>query len=147
MPSDAADRNGGQDTSVGPRSDFQTADAEKRIHMATADTELGSSRSPADSAGTLHAKNPRRVAAGRCNWAKRGPLTEAGRERLRLAALESRPWQFSTGPKTPTGKAKSAANGRLRQKGPISIRQLRKEMVDLKRLLLDLQETRNLVGA
>ena len=49
--------------------------------------------------------NPRRVAAGRLNRAKCQGLTEAGRQRLREAALANRPWQFSTGPRTAAGKA------------------------------------------
>ena len=37
-------------------------------------------------------------------------LTPAGRERLRRAAARNRPWRFSTGPRTPEGKARSRAN-------------------------------------
>ncbi len=52
----------------------------------------------------------RQVEANRRNWAKRGPLTPAGRERLRRAALRNRPWERSTGPVTDEGKARSALN-------------------------------------
>ena len=83
--------------------------------------------------------NPRRVAAGRRNRKKRGPLTPAGREKLRLAALKNRPWLHATGPKTPEGKARSAANGRKTQKGPKSIRQMRAELADVRLLLRDMQ--------
>ena len=69
--------------------------------------------------------NPRRVAAGRRNWLKRGPLTAAGRERLRQSAIKNQPWRWSTGPRTPEGKAKVAANGRKHQKGAKSVRELR----------------------
>lgn len=69
--------------------------------------------------------NPRRVAAGRLNRAKRGPLTESGRERLRAAALAKRPWEHSTGPRTDVGKIKSSSNGKLRQMGEFSRRELR----------------------
>lgn len=48
-------------------------------------------------------KNPRRVAAGRRNRARRGELTPEGRERLRQAALRSRPWEYSR-PISPEGK-------------------------------------------
>ena len=51
----------------------------------------------------------------------------AGRERLRAAALASRPWEHSTGPRTAEGKARSAENGRSRQEGPISARRVRSE--------------------
>src|SRR5437016_5180968 len=62
--------------------------------------------------------NPKRVLAGKLNRAKRLGLTPAGREKLRRLALEHRPWRFSTGPRTPEGKAKVAANGRKSQRGP-----------------------------
>ena len=52
----------------------------------------------------------RQIEAYRRNWAKHGPITPAGRERLRQAALRDRPWEHSTGPRTPAGKAKSREN-------------------------------------
>jgi hypothetical protein len=55
-------------------------------------------------------KNARRQAAGKRNQTLRRGLSEAGRERLRAAARNYRPWQYSTGPRTPTGKAIAAAN-------------------------------------
>lgn len=75
-----------------------------------------------------HSKNPRRVAAGKRNRLKRLGLTEAGRNRLRDAALRNRPWTRSTGPTSETGRVRSAANGRFRQAGETSKRQLRREM-------------------
>ena len=77
----------------------------------------------------MSGKNPKRVAAGKRNRKKRGPLTEEGLSRLREAALENRPWEKSTGPKTAEGKAKAAANGRARQRGQKSRRQIRKEVM------------------
>ena len=65
--------------------------------------------------------NPRRVAAGKLNRRKRGPLSPEGRERLRQAALANRPWLASTGPRTPEGKARAARNGKARQKGEQSV--------------------------
>jgi hypothetical protein len=59
--------------------------------------------------------NPRRVIAGKLNQLKCKGLTPAGRARLRQAALAHRPWTFSTGPRTPEGKARSARNGRGRR--------------------------------
>ena len=85
-------------------------------------------------------KNPRRVAAGKLNVLLRKGLTPAGRERLRAAALANRPWRFATGPRTPVGKAQSAANGKLGQKGPLSVRELRAELAafhDLARALAE----------
>lgn len=55
-------------------------------------------------------KNPNRVAAGRRNRAKRGELTEAGRVKLRQAAMLNQPWNQSTGPVTAEGKAAVASN-------------------------------------
>jgi hypothetical protein len=71
------------------------------------------------------------VAAGRAARARRGPLTEAGRARLRQAALRHRPWAASTGPTSAAGKARAAANGRSRQAGPVSVRQARAEVAAL----------------
>ena len=50
------------------------------------------------------------IEACRRNWAKRGPITAAGRKRLRRSALRNRPWRYSTGPRTPEGKARSREN-------------------------------------
>lgn len=88
--------------------------------------------------------NPKRVAAGRRNRKMRGPLTPEGRERLRQAALRNKPWLHSTGPTTPEGKARSAANGRKRQVGEKSIREIRAE-VRMDRLLTE--QIRNLLRA
>lgn len=87
-------------------------------------------------------KNPKRVAAGRANRAKRGPLTPAGRERMRQAALANRPWVHSTGPKTEAGKRQAARNGKARQLGPESVREVRRELHDLRHLLGDWREER-----
>src|SRR5579871_3935548 len=76
--------------------------------------------------------NPRRVAAGKRNRAKRKGLTAKGRERLRQAALQNQPWRFSTGPRTPAGKARVAAGARARKKGPLSVRELRAELANLR---------------
>src|SRR4051794_29782337 len=69
--------------------------------------------------------NPRRVLAGKRNRQKRGPLTPEGRERLRQAALERRPWLSSTGPRSAAGKARAAANGKVRKRGELSVREVR----------------------
>ena len=61
--------------------------------------------------------DPRRVAAGKFHYAKRKGLTPEGLERLRAAALANKPWLHSTGPRTPEGKARSAANGKLGPEG------------------------------
>src|SRR5450631_2840819 len=55
--------------------------------------------------------NPRRVAAGKRNRAKRKGLTPAGRQRLQEAALLHQPWLHSAGPRTSEGKAQAAQNG------------------------------------
>jgi hypothetical protein len=89
--------------------------------------------------------NPRRVAAGKENRKKRGPLTERGRERLRDAILHNKPWLRSTGPRTPAGKARVAENGRVRQRGPKSIRQLKVEAGDVRMLINSMRKGRALV--
>ena len=69
--------------------------------------------------------NPKRVAAGKRNRQLRRGLTEAGRARLREAALRDRPSQFSTGPKSLSGRQQSARNGKKRQAGELSARECR----------------------
>jgi hypothetical protein len=89
-----------------------------------------------------HSKNPRRVAAGRLNQLKSRGMTDAGRRRLSEAALRRKPWQDSTGPKTVGGKAASAQNGRYRQRGEVSRRQLRRELRDFTDMMPDMVRLR-----
>jgi hypothetical protein len=86
--------------------------------------------------------NPRRVAAGRLNRMKRGPLTEEGRRKLREAALRNRPWEHGAGPRTQEGKARVALNGKARQKGNLSVRELRATLADVRELVRQMRETR-----
>jgi hypothetical protein len=92
-------------------------------------------------------RSPARVAAGRLNRLLRKGLTAEGRERLRQAALANRPWQHATGPTTAEGKARSALNGRVRQKGELSARQLRAELAEVAELLADAGRCRRLAAA
>jgi hypothetical protein len=91
---------------------------------------------------TTAVPNPRRVAAGRRNQLKSKGLTPAGRERLRQAALKNRPWRFSTGPRTAAGKAQVALNGKSRQKGPRSVRELRRDLAELRILVEEMRSCR-----
>ena len=70
--------------------------------------------------------NPKRVAAGRLNRMKRKGLTPEGRD----------------GPRTPEGKAKVARNGKARQLGTHSLREIRTELAKLNDLIRSLRETR-----
>ena len=90
--------------------------------------------------------NPRRVAAGQANRRKRGPLTEAGRERLRAAIARNKPWLRSTGPRTPEGRARAAQNGRSLQKGDLSFRQARVVLDEVRSLVRTIAETIGKVG-
>ena len=85
--------------------------------------------------------NPRRVAAGRRNRLNRGPLSDGGREALRLAALRNQPWQHSTGPRTAAGKAKVAENGRRFHAGAQSIRKVRAELRAVRQLIRKMKDT------
>lgn len=88
-----------------------------------------------DNETLARAPNPKRVAAGRRNRALRQGLTDAGREKLRQAACLHQPWRFSTGPKTKDGKAQSRINGKKRQLGPLSVREINLEMKALRVLI------------
>jgi hypothetical protein len=90
-------------------------------------------------------KNPRRVRAGRQNWAKRSPLTEKGRSRLRESALRHKPWRFSTGPRTTRGKQIAAQNGKRRQLGPFSIREFRADVANLNAMVKSMRDLRRQV--
>ena len=79
--------------------------------------------------------NPRRVEAGKRNRMKRGPLTPEGRLRLRESALRNQPWRHSTGPRSSSGKAQAARNGKTRQKGPRSVREIRADLAEMFNLL------------
>lgn len=92
-------------------------------------------------------KNPRRQAAGKRNQALRRGLSEAGRDRLREAALSHRSWELSTGPRTVAGKAIAAANGKRRQKGRYSVRELRQFRLALEASLEPLKQARRTVLA
>ena len=87
-------------------------------------------------------KNPKRVLAGRKNRARRGPLSPAGRERLRATAREHRPWDHATGPRTEAGKARASANGATRQCNVLSIRRVRRELAEARTLIAQARESR-----
>jgi hypothetical protein len=105
--------------------------------VRNADSELGSKPTR---------PNPRRVAAGKLNRAKRKGLTPEGRERLRQAALRNRPWRFSTGPQTTAGKAAAARNGERRRDGLLSVRELKAELAALRGLARQMGDARSLVA-
>jgi hypothetical protein len=69
-------------------------------------------------------------------------LSPDGRERLRRAAVANRPWLHSTGPKTVEGKARVAENGRLRQAGEPSARELRRQLAALGNLVAEMAALR-----
>jgi hypothetical protein len=84
--------------------------------------------------------NPKRVAAGRQNQ-KKWRLTTEGRDRLRQAALKNKPWRFSTGPRTPEGKAQVVLNGKKRQLGPLSVCEIRAELAGLRDLVQEMRQS------
>jgi hypothetical protein len=84
----------------------------------------------------------RRVEAGRQNRTKRGALTSVGLQRLRDSAVRTKPWVHSTGPRTEAGKARVAMNGRKRQKGCLSVRDLRASVSDVNLLIRRMKEHR-----
>jgi hypothetical protein len=77
---------------------------------------------------------------------KRRGLSPEGREKLRQAAVANRPWEHSTGPRTPEGKARSAANGKVRQKGPYSTREIQRLVEPYRQLLVEAKVLWDLMG-
>ena len=75
--------------------------------------------------------NPKRVLAGRINRMKRGPLSLETMHRMRDAINRKKPWQLSTGPRTPAGKAIVARNGKVRQINSRSIREIRADICEI----------------
>jgi len=93
----------------------------------------------------LHEPNAKKVVAGKSGCQKSSGLTPAGRERLRSAALVNRPWQFSTGPRTPEGKAKAARNGKPQKKNP-ALQEAEEVMSEVSRLLTNMAALRGRIS-
>jgi hypothetical protein len=72
-------------------------------------------------------------------------LVGLARQRLRESALRNQPWTHATGPRTPAGKARSAANAKKRQTGPRSVREIKRDLADLRGLLADMRANRQMV--
>ena len=85
-------------------------------------------------------KSPARVAAGKRNRELRGTVTPQGSQRLADHARHYRPWQYSTGPRTTAGKAKSSDNGRWRQAGPTSVRQVIREQAPMRAIKAEIKK-------
>ena len=81
--------------------------------------------------GKVIINNPKRVLAGRINRMKRGPLPLEAMHRMRDAVNRKKPWQLSTGPRTPAGKAIVARNGKVRQSNSRSIREIRADICEI----------------
>lgn len=90
--------------------------------------------------------NPRRVAAGKRNRLLRRGLSEIGRTRLRLSALMNQPWLRATGPRTASGKARAAGNGKVRQLDLQSVRERRAELAAARETIRSMRELRKIAG-
>lgn len=95
--------------------------------------------------GKVIISNPKRVQAGRSNRMKRGPLSLETMHRMRDAINKNKPWKRSTGPRTPAGKAIVARNGKVRQIGPRSIREIRADLSDIMCLIAVTRKSREAV--
>jgi hypothetical protein len=87
-------------------------------------------------------KNPRRVAAGRVNGAKRRAWGAADRLRLANQCRQRQPWLAATGPRTADGKRRAAANGRMHLPDPRSVRQVRASLRDVWELIAQMTRAR-----
>jgi hypothetical protein len=86
--------------------------------------------------------SPNQPIAGCPKRPRRYRLTAAGHEALRLTALKNQPWRRSTGPRTQAGKAKVAANGKSRQKGAQSVREMHGDLASVRELLTAMANAR-----
>jgi hypothetical protein len=91
---------------------------------------------------STHSLDERRSETNRRNRAKWRGFTPEGLEKIRATTLATQPWRYTTGPKTSEGKARSARNGRFRQKGEKSARELRAELADVATLMNKMTEAR-----
>ena len=89
--------------------------------------------------------SPRQIAA-KLNRSKRKGLTAEGRQRLIDTAHQNKPWTHSTGPKTAIGKARVAVNARGRQRGPHSVRELRRLIGEARDLAMSMAALRLLLS-
>ena len=64
-----------------------------------------------------------------------------------MSARVHRPWTRSTGPRTAEGKAQSVLNGKTRQTGGRSVRELRRDLEPLRTLLRTIREQRQVLSA
>jgi hypothetical protein len=71
---------------------------------------------------------------------KRKGRTPEQLERLRQSTLARQPWRFSTGPRTPEGKARSALNGKARRKGNLPMWEVKAELAGLADLASQMEE-------
>jgi hypothetical protein len=72
----------------------------------------------------------------------RGRFSPQGLERLRATALANRPWTKTKGPTSPEGRARAALNGRYRQRGEKSRREMRAELAGVFALVRQMSATR-----
>src|SRR6516164_6534235 len=93
------------------------------------------------------AKDPKRVLVGRQNRMRWKGLSPQGREKLRQSAFLHQPWRFSTGPRTPAGKAQAALNGKRRQLGIRSVREIKADLTEVHSLLREMRDGRTLAAS
>ena len=90
--------------------------------------------------------DPKRVEMGKLCQLKCKGFTPEGRERIRQNTLSHRPWEHSTGPRTPEGKAKTGLNGKARRKGNLPIWAVKAEIAGLADLVSQMEECSQLAA-
>jgi hypothetical protein len=65
---------------------------------------------------------------------------------LRDAIARHQPWQVSTGPRTAEGRAQSIKNGKRRQLGLCSVREVRSMLKEVKALIRQMRDQRRQLG-
>ena len=76
----------------------------------------------------------KQIHANRRNLAKRRGLTPEGRERLRQSAINNKPWQQATGPRTEAGRPRTRMNALTHGRDTSDPRVLRRDALRIIRL-------------
>src|SRR5262249_41267872 len=76
----------------------------------------------------------------------RDTFTAEGLEKLRQTALTHQPWKKSTGPRSAKARAQAVINGKRRQLGERSVREVKADVAELNYLLQHMDTCREVMN-